>query len=71
MRALRVAAPVQLALLTEPGYPTPAERWSRLPEPTRADVLVLLARLIARGVLVDDAADASVTAAPGGERRHG
>ena len=71
MRALRVAAPVQLALLTEPGHSTPADRWSRLPEATRADVLVLLARLIARGVLVDDAGDASVAAAASEQRRHG
>ena len=71
MRALRVAAPVQLALLTKPGHGTAAERWSRLPEATRADVLVLLARLIARGVFVDDAADGAVAAAAREERRHG
>jgi hypothetical protein len=53
LRALRVAAdPVQLALpdLDPAG---PAERWWSLPEATRSEVLRLLARLIARGVLID------------------
>jgi hypothetical protein len=31
----------------------PAERWWSLPEATRSEVLTLLARLIARGVLID------------------
>jgi hypothetical protein len=54
LRALRVAAPVQLSLSTGSGEGDPAGRWWRLPEPTRAEVVVLLARLIARGALVDD-----------------
>jgi len=38
-----------------PGVvPTAAERWSMLPEPARQSVLVLLARLIARGVLDEE-----------------
>ena len=53
MRALRVAVdPVQLTL-PQVGAVRPAERWWLLPESTRGEVLALLARLIARGVLVD------------------
>ena len=53
MRALRVAADtIQLALPDlDPARPT--ERWWSLPECTRSEVLTLLARLIARGVLID------------------
>ena len=32
-------------------------RWEQLPERTRAQVLTLLARMIARGVLVEDGTD--------------
>jgi len=32
----------------------PAERWWLLPDSVRGEVLMLLARLIARGVLIDD-----------------
>lgn len=54
MRALRIdAAPVQLAL-PDPDLDDPLERWWELPEATRVAVLALLARLIARGVLVSD-----------------
>jgi hypothetical protein len=35
----------------------PVEPWWELPEATRTGILALLARLIARCVLVDDAAD--------------
>jgi hypothetical protein len=31
--------------------------WERLPEPTRVQVLSLLARMIARGVLAEDGSD--------------
>jgi hypothetical protein len=31
----------------------PAQRWWSLPEATRREVVTLLARLIARGVLID------------------
>ena len=34
-----------------------AGRWEQLPERTRAQVLTLLARMIARGVLVEDGTD--------------
>ncbi|MCA1693397.1 MAG: hypothetical protein LC749_00960 [Actinobacteria bacterium] len=62
MRALRVAAdPVQLALpdldLPEEGSVELLEPWWELPEATRVGVLALLARLIARCVLVDVALD--------------
>jgi hypothetical protein len=35
----------------------PIDRWGGLPEATREQILALLARLIARCVLVDDAVD--------------
>jgi hypothetical protein len=47
-----VAAPVQL-VLPSPDVVEPAERWWGLPELTRTQVLALLARLIARAVLVE------------------
>ncbi len=52
MRALRVSGPAQLALpvLGESSEPC----WGRLPAESRAMVLTLLARLIARGVIADD-----------------
>jgi hypothetical protein len=41
-----------------PGaVPTAAQRWSLLPEPARQAVLLLLARLIARGVIDEEATD--------------
>jgi hypothetical protein len=51
MRALRIAPARQLALFgtcTAPG-----RCWDGLPERARAEVLALLARIIARGVLAD------------------
>ena len=52
MRALRLSGPAQLAL------PVPGESnepcWSALPVEARAVVLGLLARLIARGVIVEE-----------------
>jgi hypothetical protein len=50
---MTIAVECQLALPleeTEAG----ADRWRELPEQARAQVLVLLARLIAQGVLVED-----------------
>jgi hypothetical protein len=48
---MRLAAvPVQLAL-PMPDTADPDQRWQELPEATRMQVLVLLARLIARSVL--------------------
>jgi hypothetical protein len=56
LRALRVAVEtVQLALPDLTPAP-PAERWWSLPECTRSEVLTLLARLISRGVLIDESA---------------
>jgi hypothetical protein len=52
LRALRVSRPVQLALPV--AGESPEQFWWRLPAEARATVLTLLARLIARGVLVDD-----------------
>jgi hypothetical protein len=55
MRRLRIAAPVQLSLIAPTGEArSRAELWALLPQAAREQVLVLLARLIARGVLVDD-----------------
>jgi hypothetical protein len=53
LRALTVvAAPVQLALPST-DLADPIERWWDLPELTRTQVLALLARLIARAVLLE------------------
>ena len=52
MRVLRVAAPYQLPLgLLD--LPTSGCRWQAMPEDIRCQVLALLARLIAKGALVD------------------
>jgi len=55
MRRLRIAAPVQLSL-TLPTDQTRGglELWALLPDAAREQVLVLLARLITRGVIADD-----------------
>jgi hypothetical protein len=45
--SVQLALPVCLAL-------EPADRWAALPEATRAHVLALLARLITRGVLIEE-----------------
>lgn len=47
---MRVASPCQLALPIGDQV-RPADRWDALPEARRAEVLALLGRLIARGVL--------------------
>jgi hypothetical protein len=52
MRVLRIAPARQLALFT--GQADSHGRWDGLPEQARAEVLVLLARIIARGVLAGD-----------------
>jgi len=52
MRVLRIAPARQLALFA--GRPGPAAgHWDGLPEQARAEILVLLARMIARGVIAD------------------
>jgi hypothetical protein len=54
LRRLRIAAPVQLPL-DLPELPVgPTQRWATLPESARHTVLVLLARLISRGVLDEE-----------------
>ena len=52
---MRVAPPCQLALPMGDQV-LPADRWDTLPEARRAEVLALLGRLIARGVLADQIA---------------
>jgi hypothetical protein len=53
MRVLRIAPARQLALFA--GRPGPAAgHWDGLPEQARAEILVLLARMIARGVVTSD-----------------
>jgi len=53
LRSSRVTAPpVQLTLLN-PEVSDPVERWWALPEPTRTQLLALLARLVTRAVLVE------------------
>jgi hypothetical protein len=74
VRLLRVAPASQTALDLGPGIASvpPAavaiERgWWRLPEQARVEVIGLLARLIARGVLVEDPpTGAPLTPATGG-----
>jgi len=51
LRAMRVAPPCQLAFPIG-DQALPADRWATLPEERRAEVLALLGRLIARGVLI-------------------
>jgi hypothetical protein len=53
LRALRVAADTVQLALPDLAPARAAERWWSLPESTRSEVLTLLARLIARGVLID------------------
>ena len=50
-RRLRLAAPVQLELVSARERPRPEVVWACLPEPSREAVLVLLARLIGSGAL--------------------
>jgi hypothetical protein len=66
MRVLRIAPARQLALFT--GQTDPDGRWDGLPEQSRAEVLVLLARIIARGVV---AADGQAAAPAAGEDGRG
>ena len=49
---MRVAPPCQLPL-DLPEFATPADHWRKLPATAQGEALVLLARLIARGVLVE------------------
>jgi hypothetical protein len=55
VRVLRVSPACQSALdLGSVSEPSPSQRWWQLPQESRAEVLALLARLIARGVVVED-----------------
>lgn len=51
MRSLSIAMPAQLVLQVDPGGASGQDRWMMLPAAAREQVLVLLARLIAREVL--------------------
>ena len=55
MRALRIAPARQLVLFD--GRPGPAGCWAGLPEQARAEILALLARMIARGMLAGEGPD--------------
>ena len=56
MRGLRIPPPRQLELICHPdGLGSDRDVWGGLPEPTRQALLVLLARLIARGELDEEA----------------
>ena len=55
---MRIAADIVQLALPE-VVPDPLDRWSQLPEATRGQVLTLLSVLIARGVLVDEPAEAT------------
>lgn len=56
MRSLSIAMPAQLSLEVDPDESAVEQRWTALPPAARELALVLLARLIARGVVVDDEA---------------
>jgi len=56
LRRLRLAAPVQLPLALDDGRAAPGDRWWSLPEEARCEVLILLARLIARGIVCEEEA---------------
>jgi len=56
LRKLRIAAPAQLPLAL-PDAVAAADRWWALPEATQAEVLALLARLIANGLVEETAID--------------
>lgn len=52
MRRLNISQPVQLRLVSLDA-PTRSEVWAGLPEVTKGRVLALLARLVARGVVME------------------
>ncbi|MGH9028675.1 MAG: hypothetical protein ACRDV4_03565 [Acidimicrobiales bacterium] len=58
MRRLRIAAPAQLSLHLRVADDEPEldDLWENLPEPTQAELLSLIARLIARGVVFEEEA---------------
>jgi hypothetical protein len=54
LRRLRLPAPAQLPLALDDGSAARSDRWWSLPEEARHEVLVLLARLIARGIVCEE-----------------
>jgi hypothetical protein len=54
LRSLSIAMPSQLSLDVDPALAVGAERWSLLPTATREQLLVLLARMIARELVTGD-----------------
>jgi hypothetical protein len=62
LRRLRIAAPIQLPLALPEMTSTPGQRWWLLPDAAQTEVLSLLSRMIAAGVVdegevVDDEPD--------------
>lgn len=57
MRRLKIAAPIQLPLALPEAAPTPGQRWWSLPETAQHEVLSLLARMIAAGVVEEEVID--------------
>lgn len=53
MRTLRIAVHVQSSLALPDELRATGDRWWSLPEQSRSDVLVLLARLIARAIVCE------------------
>lgn len=56
LRSLSIAMPAQLVLQVDPDVVSGEDRWQALPAAAREQVLVLLARLIAREVLAAEEA---------------
>ena len=59
MRRLRIAPPVQLALAMGDEGSAPAVVWAGMPEEAQAQVLVILARMIAAGVVGETGMEAT------------
>jgi len=55
LRRLRIAAPAQLSLGIPGLVITPIERWWSLPEEAQEAVVCILARMIASGVIDEEA----------------
>jgi hypothetical protein len=57
LRRLRIPASVQLPLPLNDAEQKASDRWWSLPEESRQRILVLLARLIARGIVSEEKAE--------------
>ena len=57
MRRLRIPASAQLPLALDDEDAKASDRWWSLPEESRHEILVLLARLIARGIVCEEEAE--------------